>query len=258
MANQSFQENTKWYNSIHNSDVALVGGKNASLGEMYNTLSSKGINIPNGFCITANAYWDFIHTNNLFDALSDLMVKLDRVNYANLEETGKKARNLMLGGKFTKELSNEIVTAYHQLCKEYGANTDVAVRSSATAEDLPNASFAGQHDSYLNISGDYMVLDAIRNCFASLFTDRAIKYREDNGFKHMQIALSVGIQKMVRSDRACSGVAFTLEPESGFKDIVLITGSWGLGENVVQGTVNPDEFYVFKPTFLTREKWHYF
>jgi len=254
MTNKLSSDSIKWYSDIHNTDVALVGGKNASLGEMYNSLSSAGINILNGFCVTAMAYWDFIHTNKLFDPLSELMKTLDRKNFSNLSGIGTMARNLVLKAALPELLVKEILTSYQALCDQYGADTDVAVRSSATAEDLPTASFAGQHDSFLNISGNIMLLDAVKNCFASLFTDRAIKYRDDNGFKHMQVALSVGIQKMVRSDRACSGVAFTLEPESGFRDIVLITGSWGLGENVVQGTVNPDEYYVFKPTFLQGKK----
>src|ERR1700739_1106366 len=233
MANKLSFDSIKWYSDIHNSDVVLVGGKNASLGEMYNSLSLAGINIPNGFCVTAMAYWDFIHSNKLFDALSALMNSLDKKDFSNLSAIGTKARNLLLNAMLPVSLAKEILTSYHELCNEYGDNVDVAIRGSATAEDLPTASFAGQHDSFLNISGDIMVLNAVKNCFASLFTDRAIKYREDNGFKHMQVALSVGIQKMIRSDRACSGVAFTLEPESGFRDIVLITGSWGLGENIV-------------------------
>lgn len=239
----------KWFKDISNSDIPLVGGKNASLGEMFNKLSEKGVSIPDGFCITSLAYWEFIHFNKLFDSLTGLMDSLDRKNYSNLKDISDKARFLLRNATIPKEIENNILENYHQMCETYGADTDVAVRSSATAEDLPSASFAGQHESYLNMRGDIMLLNAVKDCFSSLFTERAIKYREDNKFKHMDVALSVGIQKMVRSDCGASGVAFTLEPESGFKDIVLITGIWGLGENIVQGIVNPDEFYVFKPTF---------
>lgn len=238
----------KWFSNIRNSDVSLVGGKNASLGEMFNTLSGKGINIPNGFATTSAAYWKFINSNNLYAQLSSLMESLDRKNYSNLKEISEKARILIRTATIPEEIEKDIAEGYAHLCLIYGDDTDVAVRSSATAEDLPNASFAGQHESYPNIRGQYMVLNAVKDCISSLFTERAIKYREDNGFKHMEIALSVGVQKMVRSDKGSSGVIFTLEPESGFTNIVLITGVWGLGENIVQGTVNPDEFYVFKPT----------
>jgi pyruvate, water dikinase len=239
----------KWFKEISNTDVSLVGGKNASLGEMYNTLAQKGINVPDGFAITSASYWELIYSNKLFNPLSELMNSLDRKYYSNLKEISEKARILIRTAIMPKKMEHDILESYRQMCKLYGDDTDVAVRSSATAEDLPSASFAGQHESYLNVRGGHAVLIAVKDCMSSLFTERAIKYREDNGFKHMQVALSVGIQKMVRSDMACSGVAFTLEPESGFMDIVLITGIWGLGENIVQGTVNPDEFYVFKPTF---------
>jgi pyruvate,water dikinase len=239
----------KWFNEINNSDVPLVGGKNASLGEMYNKLTDKGINIPDGFALTSVAYWEFIYSNNIYNPLAELMASLDRKSYSNLKEISEKARIIIRTANMPQEIENDILESYKRMCEMYGDDTDVAVRSSATAEDLPSASFAGQHESYLNIRGGHMLLSAVKDCISSLFTERAIKYREDNGFKHMQVALSVGVQKMVRSDKGSSGVAFTLEPESGFRDIVLITGVWGLGENIVQGTVNPDEFYVFKPTF---------
>jgi pyruvate,water dikinase len=216
---------------------------------MYNKLTDKGINIPDGFALTSVAYWEFIYSNNIYNPLAELMASLDRKSYSNLKEISEKARIIIRTANMPQEIENDILESYKRMCEMYGDDTDVAVRSSATAEDLPSASFAGQHESYLNIRGGHMLLSAVKDCISSLFTERAIKYREDNGFKHMQVALSVGVQKMVRSDKGSSGVAFTLEPESGFRDIVLITGVWGLGENIVQGTVNPDEFYVFKPTF---------
>lgn len=248
MKNNENGQILKWFKEIANVDVPLVGGKNASLGEMFTKLTEKGINIPNGFAVTSVAYWEFIYSNNLFNPLSELMKSLDKKNYSNLKDISEKARILIRSAIMPEEIESGILENYRQMCKMYGDETDVAVRSSATAEDLPSASFAGQHESYLNVRGGHMLLNAVKDCISSLFTERAIKYREDNGFKHMQIALSVGVQKMVRSDRGSSGVAFTLEPESGFQDIVLITGIWGLGENIVQGTINPDEFYVFKPT----------
>jgi len=232
-------------------DIAAVGGKNSSLGEMITKLSSKGIPVPDGFATTALAFEEFLTANSLQPRLYGLMQELDRVNYSNLKELGGKARKLLLSAELPKDLELAVIHAYKELC---GASYfEVAVRSSATAEDLPQASFAGQHESYLNIKGEDALLQAIKKCYASLYTDRAIKYREDNGFAHEKVALSVGIQKMVRSDKASSGVVFTLEPESGFRDIVHISGVWGLGENIVQGTVTPDEFFVFKPTLLQRK-----
>jgi len=229
-------------------DTAKVGGKNSSLGEMFSNLSSKGIAVPNGFATTAYAFEEFLAQNSLQSKLEELMDQLDKNHYDNLNETGAKARELMLAGELSSAFQSSILQAYKELC---GADDcEVAVRSSATAEDLPQASFAGQHESYLNITGSAALLNAVRNCFASLYTDRAIKYRQENGFAHEKVALSVGVQKMVRSDKASSGVIFTLEPESGFRDIVHISGVWGLGENIVQGTVTPDEFLVFKPTLL--------
>lgn len=238
----------KQFNQIGIADIATVGGKNSSLGEIFSQLSSKGIPVPDGFATTAIAFEEFLIHNSLHSRLYDLMQQLDRKNYSNLRETGSKARKLMLDAELPKNFQLAIVHAYKQLCG--GNYLEVAVRSSATAEDLPQASFAGQHESYLNIKGEAALLNAIKRCFASLYTDRAIKYREDNGFAHEKVALSVGVQKMVRSDKASSGVLFTLEPESGFPDIIHISGVWGLGENIVQGTVTPDEFFVFKPTLL--------
>lgn len=236
----------KKFSEVSITDVPKVGGKNASLGEMYNQLASKGVQVPDGFATTAEAFWSFLKENNLKQALIDLLKKLDRKTYSNLSEIALKARELILEGEFSEKFSREIIKTYRDLGKS--DELEVAVRSSATAEDLPQASFAGQHDTFLNIHGDEALLKAVKKCFSSLYTDRAIKYREDQGFKHEEVALSVGVQKMVRSDKGCSGVGFTLEPESGFKDIIHLSGVWGLGENIVQGTINPDEFYVFKPT----------
>ncbi|CAN5662824.1 phosphoenolpyruvate synthase [soil metagenome] len=229
-------------------DVNIVGGKNASLGEMFSKLSAEGIAVPDGFATTADAFNAFLTQNGLHSPLQSLMQQLDKTTYNNLQSTGAKARQLMMNAVLPEEVKQAVLQAYKALCGE--KEIEVAVRSSATAEDLPEASFAGQHESFLNITGEAALLVAVKKCFASLYTDRAIKYREDNGFSHEKVALSVGVQKMVRSDKACSGVCFTLEPESGFRDIVHISGVWGLGENIVQGTVTPDEFFVFKPTLL--------
>lgn len=235
-------------------DVAIVGGKNASLGEMITQLSSKGISVPDGFATTAEAYRYFIRSNKLEHPLRQLLSKLDTEQFANLVEIGAACRDLLQKATLPPDLVQEIAVAYASLCKSHGREADVAIRSSATAEDLPTASFAGQHDSFLNRKGEKAVLDAVHRCFVSLFNSRAIKYRFDHGFDHLKVALSVGVQLMVRSDLACSGVSFTLDPESGFRDTVLISGCWGLGENIVQGTVNPDEFIVFKPTLLAGKK----
>lgn len=240
----------KHFNEITINDIQSVGGKNASLGEMLTALSSAGIKVPDGFATTSGAFWLFIDENNLKQRLNDLLNDLDRKNFTNLRETGQLARAMILGGKLPGVLSREIISAYSRLGN--GREIEVAVRSSATAEDLPNASFAGQHESYLNIKGESALLNSVRKCFASLYTDRAIKYREDNGFEHNKIALSVGVQKMVRSDKACSGIGFTLDPESGFRNVIHLSGVWGLGENIVQGMVIPDEYYLFKPAL--REK----
>ncbi|MFC0775093.1 phosphoenolpyruvate synthase [Terrimonas alba] len=236
----------KKFNEISIADIAAVGGKNSSLGEMFSKLSSKGIPVPDGFATTAFAFEEFLSHNSLHLQLHDLVNDLDKKNFSNLQTIGAKARALLLKAEMPRSMELAIVHAYKELCGT--VYFEVAVRSSATAEDLPQASFAGQHESYLNVKGEKALLQAVKKCFASLYTDRAIKYREDNGFAHEKVALSVGVQKMVRSDQASSGVLFTLEPESGFRDIIHISGVWGLGENIVQGTVTPDEFFVFKPT----------
>ncbi|RMF54353.1 phosphoenolpyruvate synthase [Candidatus Woesearchaeota archaeon] len=237
-----------WFRELTIKDVPIVGGKNASLGEMYQNLTKKGVNIPNGFAITADAYRYFIQKAGLDKEIKKALFFLKPSSITSLQHTGHKIRELILSAEFPPELKDEIVSAYKQLCKQYGRNTDVAVRSSATAEDLPDASFAGQQETYLNIRGERALLEACKKCFASLFTNRAISYREDKHFDHFQVALSIGVQKMVRSDLACSGVMFSIDTESGFREAVFITGAYGLGENVVQGAVNPDEYYVFKTT----------
>jgi pyruvate,water dikinase len=233
-------------------DVAKVGGKNASLGEMYNRLSGEKITVPPGFAITADAFWLFLDRNRLREKLNELLLNLDTKEFSNLAFIGKQARSLILHGTMPRELATAIVQEYNELSG--GRPVEVAVRSSATAEDLPQASFAGQHESFLNVSGEEKLLSAVQKCYASLYTDRAIKYREDNKFEHAKVALSVGVQKMVRSDKACAGVCFTLEPESGFRNVIHISGVWGLGENIVQGTVTPDEFIVFKPSLKNGKK----
>jgi pyruvate, water dikinase len=229
-------------------DISLVGGKNASLGEMIQQLKPKGVKVPDGFATTAYAYRYFIEVAGLEAKLREIFADLDVEDINNLRQRGKQARYLMLQTSFPEELQQAIAQAYQNLCQQYGADTDVAVRSSATAEDLPDASFAGQQETYLNVHGLAAVLEACHKCFASIFTDRAISYRQIKGFDHFNIALSVGVQKMVRSDLAASGVMFSIDTESGFKDAALITAAYGLGENVVQGAVNPDEYLVFKPT----------
>ena len=239
----------RWFKQITHEDVPLVGGKNASLGEMYRELTAKGVQIPNGFATTAAAYWHMINSASLLDKLKQTMDGLDKTNVDDLARRGKKIRTLIFDAGIPDDFWSEITIAYDSLCETYGPDTTVAVRSSATAEDLPTASFAGQQESYLNVSGHAALKEACSNCFASLFTDRAISYRVDNGFDHFKVALSIGIMKMVRSDIATSGVIFTLDTETGFRDVVFVTASYGLGENVVKGTVNPDEYYVFKPTF---------
>ncbi|TFI53457.1 phosphoenolpyruvate synthase [Mastigocladus laminosus UU774] len=229
-------------------DIPLVGGKNASLGEMIQQLQPKGVKVPTGFATTAYAYQFFIQNAGIETKLREIFADLDVEDVDNLRQCGKQARALMLQTPFPKALEEAITQSYETLCLNYGADTDVAVRSSATAEDLPDASFAGQQETYLNIHGLKAVLEACHKCFASIFTDRAISYRQIKGFDHFNIALSVGVQKMVRSDLAASGVMFSIDTETGFKDAALITAAYGLGENVVQGAVNPDEYLVFKPT----------
>ena len=231
------------------SDLELVGGKNASLGEMIQNLSQLGVHIPSGFALTVDAYQQFISFNNLDKTIRSLVKGIKTDDLVSLRKTGLEIRELIKNGKWPEDLKIEIQKRYIQLSQQYGSDiTDVAVRSSATAEDLPEASFAGQQETYLNVRGPQQILASVRNCFASLFTDRAISYRDNFGYDHFDVGLSVCVQKMVRSDLASSGVAFSLDTESGFKDVVLINGSYGLGESVVQGTVSPDEFLIFKPT----------
>ncbi len=239
----------RWFEELSIEDVPLVGGKNASLGEMYRELTPQGIKVPNGFAVTAEAYRDTLTAAGAWEALHAAIDGLDPDDVEDLARRGRQARAIIYGAPLPDTMAQEIREAYHRLQEEYGADLSVAVRSSATAEDLPTASFAGQQETYLNIHGDEQLLDSVRRCFASLFTDRAIHYRVDNGFDHFKVYLSVGIMKMVRSDLAASGVMFSLDTETGFRDVVFITGAYGLGENVVQGAVEPDEFYVHKPTF---------
>ena len=241
------------FTEISINDLSEVGGKNASLGEMIKTLYEKGIRVPDGFAVTATAYWDFVSTNLLSDRIKALLDQLNRSTFENLEFIGEQIRTLILHTSFPESLNDAIRSGYLALAAKYGSEITLAVRSSATAEDLPDASFAGQQETYLNVKGIENLLQAVHGCYASLFTNRAIKYREDHGFDHTKVALSAGVQLMIRSDLASSGVIFTLDPDSGFRDVILVSSSWGLGENVVQGTVNPDEFYVFKPA-LNRAK----
>lgn len=259
-----------WFKDIRSEDVGRVGGKNSSLGEMYgrfakvkstprtemkflvrgqkSKVKSEPMNIPNGFATTAEAYHYFLKNNGIDLKMKEIFKDFDVHNLRKLQEVGGKMRGLILNASLPADFEKEIFDAYRKLEKEYGKNVDVAVRSSATAEDLPTASFAGQQETYLNVRGKNELLSSVKKCIASLFTDRAISYREDNGFGHFKVALSVGVQKMVRSDLASSGVIFTLDTETGFPNVVLINSSWGLGEMVVQGKIVPDEFYVFKPT----------
>ncbi len=238
----------RFFKDIGVNDVALVGGKTSSLGEMYRELTPQGVKIPNGFAITAAAYRYILDKANVWDALRKTLEGIDPFNMTDLANRGRQARAIVYGVPIPDDLRQEILQAYRMLQEEYGHDISVAVRSSATAEDLPNVSFAGQHESYLNIYGDELLIDSCKRCFASLFTDRAIHYRIDQGFDHFKVYLSIAVMKMIRSDMASSGVIFSLDTESGFRDVVFITGAYGLGENVVQGAVDPDEFYVFKPT----------
>lgn len=248
-----------WFDEVGLNDLPLVGGKNSSLGEMRRELTKSGVNVPNGFAVTVNAYHSLLDEGLVHEwgdgkskpqvkrNIEEILSGLDVEDVEALSERGSRIRRLIHSLEFPREIVEEIVKAYRKLCKEYGEDTDVAVRSSATAEDLPGASFAGQQETFLNIRGEYALIQACKRCFASLFTNRAISYRTHQGFDHFQVALSIGVQKMVRSDKACSGVMFTIDTESGFPHVVYITGSYGLGENIVQGVINPDEFYVFKP-----------
>lgn len=243
----------RWFDTLGSDDVAIVGGKNASLGEMIRSLKEKDIRVPDGFATTADAYREFLEANTLSEKIKD---ELDQFKNGSkpLEKAGKTIRRYITQGTFPDATANAIRKAYQELCRRYDTDdVDVAVRSSATAEDLPEASFAGQQETFLNIRGDNDLLNACRKCFASLFTNRAISYRENHGFDHIKVALSVGVQKMVRSDKASAGVMFSIDTETGFKDVVVINAAWGLGENVVQGSINPDEYSVFKPLLQNRQ-----
>ncbi len=238
----------KWFEDLRIEDVPSVGGKNASLGEMIRNLGEKGVNVPSGFAITAYAYKYMIEKAGIDVKIREILSDLNTHDVHNLAERGQKIRDLIRSTPIPHELEEDIRRHYREMENRYGQNVDVAVRSSATAEDLPDASFAGQQETYLNVRGEDHLLEKTRDCFASLFTNRAISYRTDKGFDHFDVYLSVGVQKMVRSDLASAGVMFSIDTESGFESAVYITGAYGLGENVVQGAVNPDQFYVFKPT----------
>jgi pyruvate,water dikinase len=242
------QEFVKWFEDLAIGDVPSVGGKNASLGEMIRNLGQKGVRVPSGFAITAYAYKYMIEKAGIDKKIKEILKGLDTHDVTDLATRGQKIRTLIKNTPIPSELEEDIRRHYREMEFRYGENTDVAVRSSATAEDLPDASFAGQQETYLNVRGEDELIEKVRDCFASLFTNRAISYRVDKGFDHFSVYLSVGVQKMVRSDLACSGVMFSIDTESGFTEAVYITGAYGLGENVVQGAVNPDQFYVFKPT----------
>ena len=237
------------FTDIGASDIELVGGKNASLGEMYNSLARLNVDVPDGFAVTSDAYWDVLKHAEISDQLQKLIGDIDISDVESLQYNSKKARDLIINSDLPGSLETEIIQAYQYLIKKYGKQLSVAVRSSATAEDLPGASFAGQHDTYLNIKGKDSLITAYKKCLASLFTDRAIIYRTEKNYHHFKVALSVCVMKMVRSDTAASGVMFTVDTDSGFKDVILINSTFGLGESIVQGAVNPDEFYVHKPTY---------
>lgn len=247
MSTQTENPYIRWFDQLKNTDVEIVGGKNASLGEMISSLKEEGVRVPDGFATTADAYWAFIEANQLQDQIQSQLHALEN-DKQSLADTGKAIRRMFHDAPFPDDLREAICEAYRELSRRYDVNeVDTAVRSSATAEDLPDASFAGQQETFLNVTGEKKLLDACRKCYASLFTNRAISYREEKGFDHMDVALSIGVQKMVRSDKASAGVMFSIDTETGFEDVALITGAWGLGENVVQGTVTPDQFTVFKP-----------
>ena len=237
----------KWYSEVEIADVPAVGGKNAALGEMYSNLVPLGVNVPDGVALTADAYRYFFKQTGLDKKIKEILADLDTHNLSNLQNRGKKVREEILQSNLPQDLQDAVIQAYAQLGEKYEENSDVAVRSSATAEDLPGASFAGQQETYLNVRGIENVLIAVKKCIASLFTDRAISYRADKGFSHFDAALSVGIQRMVRSDLSASGVAFTIDTETGFNKVIVINSIYGLGEFIVQGKVIPDEFIIFKP-----------
>ena len=240
------QQFTRDFAEIGATDVPLVGGKNASLGEMYQELAAVGVRVPHGFALTADAYWHTLESAGVLEELHAALDDLDPEDMDDLSERAARARELVYAAGLPADLREELLAAYRALGPDAPS---VAVRSSATAEDLPDASFAGQHESYLDVHGEDALVDAVQHCFASLWTDRAIHYRVERGFDHFKVALSVGVMHMVRSDLASSGVMFTLDTESGFRDVVFVTSSYGLGENVVQGAVDPDEFFVHKPTY---------
>jgi len=246
-------ENILWFSETSMKDISIVGGKNASLGEMISNLSEKNILVPDGFSVTTNAYDRYLEHNDLEGKINYLLENLDHGHHINLKRSGLKIRSLIQDGKFPQDIYEEIIKAYKKLSQKYldtegrpQEKTDVAVRSSGTAEDLPDASFAGQQETYLNIRGKSRLIESIKNCFASLFTDRAISYRKKIGYDSKKVKISVGVQKMVRSDLGSSGVAFTVDPTSGFKGAVLVNGSFGLGENIVGGKITPDEFILSK------------
>jgi pyruvate,water dikinase len=241
-------KNILFFSDIRNKDIPIVGGKSASLGEMYSQLKNKGINIPNGFATTSVAYQDFLAFNGIDRKIVKLFEGLDLNKLENVQMAGKIARDLIMKGNFPEGLKKDITKAHEKLCKEYGEGMDAAVRSSAAAKNFPDAYFVGQNKSYLNVRGPKNVLEAVKNCYASLFTDRAIAYRRDKGFEQLTVYLSAIIQKMVRSDIASSGVMFTIDPDSGFEDVVLINSTWGIGELIVRGRITPDKFFLFKPT----------
>jgi len=242
------QEFVKWFEDLTINDVPSVGGKNASLGEMIRSLGQKGVQVPGGFAITAYAYKYMMEKAGVQEKIKGILADLNTRDVTNIAERGQKIRELIKSTPIPPDLEEEIRKHYREMEFKYGENVDVAVRSSATAEDLPDASFAGQQETYLNVCGEDELIAKVRDCFASLFTNRAISYRVDKGFDHFSVYLSVGVQKMIRSDLACSGVMFTLDTDTGFENVVYVTGAYGLGENVVQGAVNPDQFYIFKPT----------
>ena len=246
------QEFTCWLEALGAEDVSKVGGKNASLGEMIGALKNEGIRVPDGFATTADAYRAYLEENGLPEKIGKLLAELDGGDKP-LAKVGKSIRRLIRKGEFPEAIAAAVREAYEEIGRRFDdGDVDVAVRSSATAEDLPEASFAGQQETFLNITGDEELLDACRRCYASLFTDRAISYRQEKGFDHMKVALSVGVQKMVRSDKAGAGVMFTIDTDNGFPDVVVINAAWGLGETVVQGSVTPDEYVVFKPPLADR------
>ncbi|MBM3257973.1 MAG: phosphoenolpyruvate synthase, partial [Candidatus Nealsonbacteria bacterium] len=238
-----------WFKEISSKDVPLVGGKNASLGEMFSQLNKKGIMVPDGFALTSKSYWYFLKENNLEIKLKKLIKDLNCKDVKNLQKIGRTARQMIFKGKFPKDLEREILSAYKKLSGNYGQkNTDVAIRSSGVAEDAPTDSFAGQFETFLNITGQEQLLKSLKKCLASSFNDRVIVYREEKKISHLKFALSIGVQKMARSDLASSGIIFTLDTETGFRNVVLLSSIWGIGEMIVKGQITPDEFYVLKPT----------